>query len=375
MTNDTNLLPAILLAAPPHSGKSVLAYLLSKGLRSAQAPHILLRAAPDGEGDYSYESPEETRYRLRHKGDFSPELVARMQRAIRQRILPMLVDIGGRPQDDQFEWLAACTHVIQLYREEEDRVRWANWLERQNLITVAELRSQLAGPEQVLETEGVLRGTISGLERSRPQPGRLFELLLQRVQGICSYPAQALEAEHLRRAPAGATLVTAAQLAAELGIARPGQEIRWEAGHLPRLFELIPPGQPLAVYGRGPVWLYAALAAHAAPASFHLFDARHYGWMAPPDTALHSTQDNEQFSFTANAEEGCTRLQFQLLRQHYALTPELVHVPAMPVEQGVLLDGPMPNWLWAALARSLRHHPWLAAREPRGEGRVLFWQS
>jgi thymidylate kinase len=48
MIPTTNLLPAILIAAPHHSGKSVLAYLLSQHLRDAHVPHILLRAAPDG---------------------------------------------------------------------------------------------------------------------------------------------------------------------------------------------------------------------------------------------------------------------------------------------------------------------------------------
>ena len=58
MIPTTNLLPAILIAAPHHSGKSVLAYLLSQHLRDAHVPHILLRAAPDGEGDLFYESAD-----------------------------------------------------------------------------------------------------------------------------------------------------------------------------------------------------------------------------------------------------------------------------------------------------------------------------
>ena len=175
MKTNINLLQAILIAAPPNSGKSVLAYLLSQHLRDARMPHILLRAAPDGEGDWFYESPDETRYLLRQKGEFSPRLVQAMRRAIERRALPMLVDIGGLPRDDQFNWFDACTHVIHLYQEEDDRREWGQWLEARSLILIAELHSQLQGPDTILASGGVLHGIISGLDREQPQPGSTFE--------------------------------------------------------------------------------------------------------------------------------------------------------------------------------------------------------
>jgi CRISPR-associated protein Csx3 len=52
--------PAILVGGPPHSGKSVLTYLLSQRLRTAAVEHFVLRACPDGEGDWSYEAPPAT---------------------------------------------------------------------------------------------------------------------------------------------------------------------------------------------------------------------------------------------------------------------------------------------------------------------------
>lgn len=373
MKTNINLLPAILVAGPPNSGKSVLAYLLSHRLREARVPHILLRAAPDGEGDWFYESPDETRYLLRQKGEFSPQLVQAMRRAIEQRMLPMLVDIGGLPRDDQFNWFDACSHVIHLYQEEDDRWEWGQWLEARSLIPIAELHSQLQGPDTLLACEGLLRGIISALDREHPQPGPTFEQLLDRVQGICTYKPDALEGEHLRHAPDGAEVIIETALAHDLGIARPGQRIWWQPEHLEQLREYLPSGSPIALYGSGPVWLTAAVAALTSPAPFYVFDARHYGWMAPPAVILNATQANEEFELTIHDKGDHIRLRFDLRPAYHVLTPQTVLVPAIPADRGVILDGRMPKWLWAALARALCHHPWLAAYEPRDDRIVVFW--
>lgn len=199
----TNLLPAILVAGPPHSGKSVLAYLLSQRLREASVPHILLRAAPDGEGDWSYESPEEVRVHQRQKGAYTTDLIEDLLQAIHARNLPMLVDIGGRPRDTQFRLIDACTHLIHLWREADDRREWEAWLEERSLIPIASLHTRLAPPDHLAPGVGPLRGIITGLDRAQPQPGPLFERVLERVQGICAYPPGDLEAEHLRQRAAG----------------------------------------------------------------------------------------------------------------------------------------------------------------------------
>ncbi|MGC8781981.1 MAG: CRISPR-associated protein Csx3 [Anaerolineae bacterium] len=372
----TNLLPAILLAGPPHSGKSVLAYHLSRRLREAQVAHILLRAAPDGEGDWFYESPEEVRMRQRQKGSYTGPLIEALQQAISRRHLPMLVDIGGRPREIQFRLLDACTHVIHLWREEDDRQTWARWLEERGLIPIASLRSRLVPPDHLELTQGSLSGTITGLERAGPRLGPAFGAVLERVTGICAYPPGALEAEHLRQAPTDAAVITVAELAHDLGLATAGEEVWWEPTHLARLRELLPPGEPVALYGRGPAWLYAAVAIHAAPAAFHLFDARFHGWMTPPEVRS-SARDrcrNGEFTLTVEEDDEQIRLRFIRHQKYYLIRPARVYVPPLPADRGVLLDGPMPFWLVTALARALRHHPRLAIYEPRTQRGVTFWE-
>ncbi len=368
-----NLLPAILFAGPPHSGKSVLAYLLSQRLREADVPHILLRAVPDGEGDWFYRCADEVRLRQRRKGVYTARLIAELEAAIRRRTLPMLVDIGGRPRAEQFRLLDACTHVIHLWREEADRQEWAAWLEERSLLPIATLRSQLEPPDHLTPGVEPLQGVITGLERSHPQPGPLFERVLERVRGICSYSPEVLEAWHLRQAPEGIPVRTVAQLAEEAGVARTDRGLWWTPEHLPRAVARLPAGRPLALYGPGPLWLYAAVAARVAPARFHLFDARFYGWMQPPPAQVNSQEANKEFTLTVQEEPEGIRLRFDLLPEHHVLHCQRVHIPPLPTDAPVVLDGKMPAWMAAALAQALRRQPRLSLYDPQLGHDVVFW--
>lgn len=371
----TNLLPAILIAAAPHNGKSVLAYLLTRGLRQRHIDHILLRTAPDGEGDWFYESPDEVRIRLRHKGAFTAEHVARMRLAIHNRHLPMLVDIGGKPRGDQLDLLSACTHVIHLYRDEADRDESAQWLQERSLIPVAELHSQLHAQDAIHAANGILRGVIAGLDRDQPRPGIVFDALLARVEGICSYPKAELSERHLAEAPPDATLTIIDELAHAVGAIRPGGDTWFEAEQLPDILARLPAAAPLALYGRTPMWLASAIAVHAAPAPFYWFDARHYGWMAPPPVTLAGAGQNEEFTLTAQPEGEAVRLIFASHYHDQVLFPLPIQAPILPSGSGVIFDGKMPGWLFAALARAYRRHPWLATLEPRSKNTIRFWPA
>jgi CRISPR-associated protein Csx3 len=372
----TNLLPAVLLAATPHNGKSVLAHLLSRELRNRRIPHILLRTAPDGEGDWFYESQDIIRLRLRRKGTFNDRLVTAMRRAIQNRRLPMLVDIGGRPQGSQFNILSDCTHVIHLFRDERDRAVSGAWLEPLNLIPIAELRSQLTGADLILEDNGLLRGVITGLDRTNPHRGHVFARLVERVAGIFTYSDDELLALHRQEAPSEAELLTDTQLATWMNAFTADGGIRFEPTHLASLPTWLSQGQSVALYGRLPLWLVAAIAVLTMPAPLYWFDARHYGWMKVPTPRWQSAGSPREFTLTPQAEGEAIRLVFALKPGIAVLAQRRsLGVPRLSATAGILLDGPMPAWLAAALARAYHRHPWLAVREPRlGErGDIRFW--
>src|SRR5438309_10168946 len=113
-------LPTILIGGPPHAGKSVLTYNLSQALRRHNVPHYVLRASPDGEGDWSQEMNQNTAQLIRVKGDWTPEFVSRVCADLERRQLPLLVDVGGKPKDDQICILRQCTHAILLVHQNDE---------------------------------------------------------------------------------------------------------------------------------------------------------------------------------------------------------------------------------------------------------------
>src|SRR5947199_923413 len=94
-----NFLPAIIIGGPPHAGKSVLFYSLTQALRTRGIAHHAIRACPDGEGNWSQEAERELTEKIRNKGQWSDEYVERLCRDLSHRLLPMLVDMGGRPTE------------------------------------------------------------------------------------------------------------------------------------------------------------------------------------------------------------------------------------------------------------------------------------
>ncbi|NOX61976.1 MAG: hypothetical protein GXP42_08525 [Chloroflexi bacterium] len=362
-----NLFPALLLAGPPHAGKSVLAHELTTALKRRQIDFILLRTAPDGEGDWTFEAPYEVAFAVRKKGVFTPELVTRMERAVLQRQAPMLVDVGGKPRGDQFRVLRACTHYVLLYRTEAERAQWEGWLNEMSLLPVAVLRSDLKGEDAILREAGVLEGVIAGLDRKRPRLGRTFEALLNRLCGIFDYPSEIIREHHLSRAPEDADALVLEELARAVGVGKREGMDWWTPEAMRRALALIPRASErgLALYGRGPAWLYAAIAIHAlARSRFYVFDARHYGWIAPPQVQLDSAQENAEFGVTPHMEGEALWLSFDI--PNPALEPEPIHIPPLPPASVLVIDGPLPYWMLTAVARALApRYMQVAIREMR----------
>lgn len=74
--------------------------------------YYVLRACPDGEGNWFQGSRAATVHHLRYKVEFTPDFVELVVQFINRRRLPFLVDIGGRPTLEQEAIAAACTHAL-----------------------------------------------------------------------------------------------------------------------------------------------------------------------------------------------------------------------------------------------------------------------
>lgn len=368
------LFPAITIGGPPHSGKSVLTYSLTQALRARGVEHYVLRAAPDGEGDWSSEAAQQTVHLLRVKGEFTPAFVDHVCQSLAGRHLPLLVDAGGRPSTDQERIFDYCTHAILLTRDPASHTTWLNLVERHALPLVADLTSRLDGESYITDSGPVLRGVITGLERGTMAGGPVFEALVQRVASIFAYDADELRRMHHCLAPVE-TVVELDRLMQVLGIPTPDDGARWEAAYLPQVLDYLPQRVPLGLYGRAPNWLYAALALHIHPALLYQFDVR-LGWVTPPVLHAGTLPPRAPLQTQVLSRPDHIRMEFALTRAYldYGAAQGLV-VPPPPSDRGLVLSGRLPLWLWTALAITYRDTPWLAVYHPSWGDQALVIHS
>jgi CRISPR-associated protein Csx3 len=145
----------------------------------------------------------------------------------------------------------------------------------------------------------------------------------------------------------------------------------WSPGALPQVLNYLPAERPLGLYGRGPNWLYAAVALQAYPAPFSLFDGR-LGWVEAP--ALQPGPPYAADLWTLKTRTLPTgvlweiRLLAAYLDQRAAAELQL---PAPFSDKGIILSGQLQLWLWAGWVRACASAPWLAVFQPHLRGGVV----
>lgn len=369
-----NLLPAILLGGPPHAGKSVLFYSLTKALRERNITHHAIRACPDGEGNWSQEIDQEAVRLIRIKGAWTDEFSHRICRDIEHRLLPMLIDMGGRPQGSQICIFQHCTHSLLLLRSDDQPSAyfWCNLVEENGLLPLAQIYSELNKTSSIISKVPVIEGILGGLERHTRVQGPLFDELVERIAALfTSYSKKDLEKNLLDHAPTELVI----HLPLSLQAIAPDMN-RWEPRMIPTLLEGLPAHTPLSVYGQGPHWLYGTLAAYAGQQPFYQFDPRMGdpgGWIAPPSLRI-STQSSPEIAVQLQKHERMTVLRVEILKKHLDyLQAESLPFPPLSTENGVIIDGAMPSWLLTALVRlyAASGVAWIACHYPPLQAAVV----
>lgn len=350
-----NFLPAVLVGGPPHAGKSVLFYHLTQALRARGVDHYALRACPDGEGNWFQEGDPTLVSTLRIKHNPWPaSFIARVSQDLEHRCLPFLVDMGGHPTSAEAPLLRCCTHAILLLREDrpEATQHWQEMVETYNLRPLARLFSRQEGISTLTASTPLLEGILTGLDRHTPyaETSPLFTALVELLaQLFRSYNPQDQAVSYLDHAPTELTVNVQ-------------QDLRqftttssfWQPEMLQPYLNSLPENTPLSVYGSGPGWLYAALAAYTDPQPFYLFDPKlPFGWVQPVSVKLgEGPAQAGEIALSVVETPGCTVLKIRFLhdRLEYFRSEPLVFPPIQP-ENGVILDGRAPNWLLAALVR------------------------
>lgn len=381
--------PAIVIGGPPDSGKSVLTANLTQALRERGIEHYVLRACPDGEGDWTYLADWALVRTIRIPRRWTPRFVELVCRDLERRHLPLIVDAGGRPQPWQEAIFERCTHAILLYRADGTPAGWDKRIIQHNLQLVADLRSDLHGESRILCEQPVLHGVLAGLQWDRAPQERdtirpdlsllsapIGRALVDRVAALFDYDRCALIQAHYDAAPVE-TVVDLDRLARALHVAHRGEQPTWCPDHLPAVLDYLPSGIPLGLYGRGPNWLYAALALLAYPAELWQFDVR-LGWVQPVRLMVQEIETESPLQAIAQPGEECTELAFSVPTAYLDYTQvDRLTAPPLLTGKGVLISGKLPHWLLTSLVLAYRRTyptlPWLAVYQPHVGGAVVVY--
>jgi CRISPR-associated protein Csx3 len=362
------LLPAIVIGGPPHAGKSVLFYSLTRTLHERGVRHHAIRACPDGEGNWYQEvqrvlDPESIRL-LRVKKAWTGDFVQGICRDLERRHLPLLVDVGGQPEEWQQRILHACTHALLVLRDDQPESAdfWRALVKRAGLLLLAECFSQRDDISTVSATLPILKGTLANLERGIPTQGECFNALIERITALfASYSLAELEQAKLAHAPAEFP-VNLDPLLHKLD----SQATLWTPAMLKRLPDELPRDRALAIYGRGPGWLYAMLAVLAGQQPFYQFDPR-IGWLAPPTLQLGAQPSSGEISVRLQPCQDAHILSIRINTDYLDhLQAEQLMFPSLPATGGIIIDGKIPHWLLTALARLYAQAgmAWIACYQP-----------
>jgi CRISPR-associated protein Csx3 len=363
-------LPAILIGGPPHTGKSVLTYSLTQALRKRYIDHYVIRACPDGEGDWSQESDHEAVRQMRVKGQWQPEFVQNVCYALEHRHFPLLVDVGGQPTDWQMSIMHHCTHAILLLRpgDETSTRFWLQLSEDNNLFPLARIHSVLDGTSTIASSSPVIEGILSGLMRHTQAQGPLFDLLVARIHTLFT----ASSTGELRQAYFNEAPAEVINLDTMLQTFTPHSE-RWQPEMLPTLLPKLPHDVPLAIYGRGTNWLYGALVDYAYAQPFYQFDPR-LGWVKPPELMI-GRVTTQSVCIDLWECDDINVLTVRLLDDYLKYTDaDQLIFPAVPAGRGIILNGKLPLWLVTALVHlynTIFDAPWVACYSPQLERAVV----
>lgn len=185
-TNELNKL-VVVIGGPPHSGKSVFIQALRIKLQQLNPESFsnnfyIIRACPDGEGDWFGEIPESEGKHLKTAGDFTDDFAEQMAIAIEnaKKIKNIIiVDVGGRLDKKNNLIFSKCNSGIIVSNNKDSASEWKGAYDLTELKLLARINSVLNGQNELISTNP-LEITLTDLCRDNIQnvivPGELIKI-------------------------------------------------------------------------------------------------------------------------------------------------------------------------------------------------------
>jgi CRISPR-associated protein Csx3 len=285
--------------------------------------------------------------------------------------------MGGRPNASSATLFQQCTHAVLLLREDEPEATktWLDLIERYNQMLLARLISRQTGNSMITQRLPVLEGTICGLERHtlKDSYGETFQVLVDRIASVfSSYNLQDQKEAYLQHAS------TELVLDLDSDLRKYTTSTKWAPEMLTPYLASLPAKTPLSVYGVGPNWLIAALAAYTDQQTLYQFDPKlPFGWAQPARVRIGATREPSSDLHVEKREEQdltVLSISFPQDRIDY-FDPQIRTFPDLDPAKGLILNGRLPFWLLTALTRlyQARGVRWIAPYNAIEDAAIVAW--
>lgn len=360
----------IVIAGPPHSGKSIA----ENFLRNLLPPQDTMRIAaqPDGEGDWTqkiYGQDNDLIQKLRNKGKFSPENVKSWKEQINNTTNRFaLIDVGGIVSPENQDICNQANAMIIISSNPEKTQEWIDLANRTGLHILSVLTSTLEPqtewftktPNKKWETEGL----VFGLDRGKFQDS-------QTLRELASYLLDRMPTKELKEFTEYQK-INIDQIAhminkSEENITLPGREpikgLNWKPEELPTVYnalqKLAEKGGSFVIDGRAPQFLIVNILYALHPNKIALADSKVEGGMV--DISGQNTPSSEgsgplPWSTTKNFQGGTlveySKSQFTIIDNHQL---NQIIPPTTETGKPVFLSGKTSNWAAAEISLSYAH--------------------
>ena len=326
-----------------------------------------IRAAPDGEGDWTqllYQGGASLATALRQKGTFSPEFVAWASSSVEHCTARFgLIDIGGKPSEENRQICRHADALVIVSSQEQAVQEWKLFAASVGLQVLAVLHSSLDEPlEWHLRHPSFFEGMVVGLDRERFNGSVTIDAFVQFLLEVVPF--------HQRNEEKKMNTITIQQIADLIGKeeeeyllpnGRAVQGLNWKHDNLPLVAEKLKPfsflGSSWLIDGPAPQWLIVSLLEVLHPCAISLADAKvEGGLVAIGQRKLPQGNGRGELEFSVQSHERGFVVRYGSQQPISAvLLPDLVP-PALP-EAGkpVFLNGRTATWGVAEIASCYQH--------------------
>ncbi|MCX7955479.1 MAG: CRISPR-associated protein Csx3 [Bacteroidales bacterium] len=173
--NEIKKQKVIVFVGPPHSGKSCLLfilhnYILNKFSDIYNNSFYILRACPDGEGNWCATVPDsilkEFRYKQEFNDNFLKSVIECLENLKKNKNL-IFVDCGGKIDKKNQQIWNNCTHAIIVSNNENDIPLWEGAIMASELSLIAKIKTDLSGENKIISKNPLYYFQIVGLQREK----------------------------------------------------------------------------------------------------------------------------------------------------------------------------------------------------------------